>query len=129
MTLQELIDQFTSVRRPGWLVMGDDELTQFGVEAVSFYAGHGDVRSIDGGTPALVDITGDIALTPGEWSIIRPLFLLYVERENALRLEASRANGLEVFGRSASEIAADIKNYEEEVLPSKAFGLAIVVGE
>jgi hypothetical protein len=148
MTLQELIDEFTAVRRPGWLVLGDEELTQFGVEACRFYGGYGDIRSISSAgrlqaageaapatepdmVPALpirdpAEISGETALTVGEWAVIRPLFLLYVERENALRLEASRASGLEVFGRSVSEVNNDITQMENEVLPAKAFSYAVI---
>ena len=66
-------------------------------------------------------ITKDTVLSVGEWTVIRPLFWLYVERENAQRLEASRALGLEVYGRSVSEIAGDISVMERETLPADAF--------
>lgn len=143
MTLSELITEFTSVRRPGWLVMADPELAQFGLEAVRFYAAYGDIKSLSNSdvlpgagdtlpsTPVTVVpslpikrlelITETVELTPGEWAVIRPLFILYVERENALRLEASRANGLEVYGRSVGEVSADIARQEEEIIPAKAF--------
>lgn len=146
MTLSELVSEFASVRRPGWLVMADPELDQFGIEAARYYAAYGDIKSLSGSdvlpgagdTPAGSDpvvapslpvkklelISGDVELTVGEWALIRPLFLLYVERENALRLEASRANGLEVFGRSVSEVSADIER-EHEAIQGKAFVYAV----
>jgi hypothetical protein len=46
---------------------------------------------------------------------VRPLFILYVERENAVYLEASRSLGVDVYGRSASEIAQDIVQKETDV--------------
>ena len=52
--------------------------------------------------------------------MIRPLFVLYVERETAVQLEASRALGVEVFGRTVSEIDGEITQYES-MLPEKAF--------
>jgi hypothetical protein len=55
------------------------------------------------------------ALAQSEWSVIRPLFILYVERENALYQEASRQAGLEVYGRSSSEIAIDIERVEADI--------------
>jgi hypothetical protein len=145
MMLTYLVLEFTSVRRPGWLVMSDDELGQYGLEAVRYYAGWGDIKSISHSdvlpgagvtfTPAdppaelvpslpikdLALITEAIDLSVGEWAVIRPLFVLYVERENALRLEASRASGLEVYGRSVSEITSDIARMEDEILPQRAF--------
>jgi hypothetical protein len=44
--------------------------------------------------------------------MIRPLFLLYLERETALQLEASRGMGIDPFGRSSSEVAGDIVQME-----------------
>lgn len=57
----------------------------------------------------------DTPLTQSEWAIVRPLFMLYVERENAVYLEASRSLGVDVYGRSASEIAQDIVQREADV--------------
>jgi hypothetical protein len=53
------------------------------------------------------------------------LFLLYVERETALQLEASRGLGLDVFGRSSGEVAGDIAQAEAE-MPHRAFCKPIV---
>ena len=65
-------------------------------------------------------IATDVDLTLSELALIRPLFLLYVERENATHLEASRALGLEVYGRSVAEVDGDIKQLEED-MPKRAF--------
>lgn len=62
----------------------------------------------------------DIELTLSELALIRPLFLLYCERENATHLEASRALGVDVYGRSVAEVTTDIKEYEEN-LPHRSF--------
>jgi hypothetical protein len=51
--------------------------------------------------------------------------MLYVERENAVYLEASRGMGLDVYGRSVAEITGDITNFEME-LPKLAFCRGIV---
>jgi hypothetical protein len=59
-------------------------------------------------------------VSPSDWAIIRPLFLLYCEREQALMLEASRVMGVDVFGRASSEVQMDINTAESE-LPQKAF--------
>lgn len=72
-------------------------------------------------------VIGSTVLSVGEWVLIRPLFVLYTERENAMRLEASRAAGLEVYGRTVSEIASDIAFMESpEGLPSRAFSHAVI---
>jgi hypothetical protein len=57
----------------------------------------------------------DTPLTQSEWAVVRPLFILYVERENAVYLEASRSLGVDVYGRSASEIAQDVVQKEMDV--------------
>jgi len=67
-----------------------------------------------------LDIDLNYCITDSEWAIIRPLFDLYVERENAIHLEASRGMGVDVFGRSVSEINSDIAQKESE-LPRLAF--------
>lgn len=63
---------------------------------------------------ALADITLDTELTAGEWALIRPLFLLYCEREQALVLESGRVMGVDVFGRQSSEIGPDIQQAESD---------------
>ena len=65
--------------------------------------------------PASDFVELDTPLTQSEWAIVRPLFILYVERENAVYLEASRSLGVDVYGRSASEIAQDIVQKEMDV--------------
>ena len=64
-------------------------------------------------------VSADTDLTMGEWAIIKPLFVLYVERENATRLEASRGLGVDAFGRTTSEVAQDIERMETETIPAK----------
>jgi hypothetical protein len=71
------------------------------------------------------DIDEDIELTDSEWALIRPLFLLYLERETAYLLEASRGAGVDVYGRSVAEISGDIANVESE-MAHRAFFYPIV---
>lgn len=148
MTITELVSEFLAVRAPGWLVLAQPEVEECAVAAARFYAAYGDIRSLsksdvlqeaagaDQPRPAppevepellpalpiksLALITAATDVSTGEWAVIRPLFFLYTERENAQRLEASRGLGVDVFGRSVSEIAQDISR-EEEALPAKAF--------
>jgi hypothetical protein len=69
--------------------------------------------------PAELDAQTPIA--PSEWSAIKPLYMLYVERENARVLEASRVQGVEVYGRDVASIQADIERQENDVIPRLAF--------
>lgn len=66
-------------------------------------------------------------ITDGEWFVIRPLFLLYVERENARALEASRQLGVEVYGRTVDQVEADIRTYETQDLTRLAFAQTVEV--
>lgn len=181
MTLGDLVEEFASVRAPGWLVLRPDEMIQCAIEAARYYAAYGDIKSLSGSDPlpgAAGDptpivyqqpdpvsftyptpesiytlpapqaagpfsgpivydalpvkdpgmIDEDTDISTGEWAVIRPLFVLYCERENAARLEASRALGLDVYGRSVSEIAGEIHAMENETIPNKAaVALAIEV--
>jgi len=67
----------------------------------------------------------DFDLTPSEYALIRPLFDLYCELENAMGMEASRSTGIEQYGRATSEIQAEITQ-QEELLPKRAFYQAVV---
>lgn len=132
--LSELIE---SVNWPYGLVLDEPQTTAAGIAAVRFYAGYGDIRSLspifDGnGEPLTPNFTladaidEDVELTDGEWSLIKPLYMLYIERDNARALEASRGLGVDVYGRSVTEIEQDIRAYESEALPKLAFGCQIV---
>lgn len=67
----------------------------------------------------------DFDLTPSEYALIRPLFELYVELENATGIESSRSSGIEQYGRAVSEVQAEITQ-QEEMLPKRAFYQAVV---
>lgn len=121
MTLSDLVDEFVATRRPGWLVLDDEEVMSQAVAATRYYIGFGTINSM---LPSLDEITGGTEVSPAEWATISPLFYLYVEKENALRLEASRAAGLDFYGRQASEIQGDITVMETDTLPMRAFSAA-----
>lgn len=121
MKLEDLCDEYTGPRRPGWLVLEDEEVQPQAILATRYYIGYGRLESFNGRRPSLDEIDVGTEVTASEWAIISPLFHLYVELENALRLEASRAAGLEVYGRQVSEIKADIRTQEIEELPQRAF--------
>jgi hypothetical protein len=101
------------------LILEDEFVNGLAVKAARLYHGHGDIASqADQPDSAIND---DCELTSGEWAAIKPLFSLYVELENARALEASRANGLDPYGRTVAEIEPDIRTYETEQLPRLAF--------
>lgn len=147
-SLGELAGTHAAVR-PG-LTLDESALAQCAVDAARFYAGYGDIRSLSKAnldlqsapgadedlppppdTPPIVTdalpirdselIDPSTEVTTGEWAIIGPLFRLYVERENAMLLEATRGLGADPYGRSVSEVSAEITMMENEILPQKAF--------
>jgi hypothetical protein len=145
--LSALVDDYAEARSVG-LMLTEPELTDCAVRATRFYAGYGKITSLDeadnqpaaGEQPSdppavlgeaypvkdLGSIDAEVDLTVGEWAVISPLFYLYVELLNATRLEASRASGIEPFGRSSSEIQQEITLMETETLPQRSFSQVVV---
>lgn len=118
MLLSDLVNAFLSQERPIGVMLGDDVVLAQGIAATRFYAGFAELA-----TPG-VSIGANSRITDSEWALIRPMFLLYIERESAIHLEASRGLGVELFGRQVSEVAADIERAEAE-MPMKAFSMVI----
>jgi hypothetical protein len=119
MTLQELAERFITDERPDTLLLDTAMALAQAIAATWFYAGYAKIVS----APVTIDESTEISVS--EWAVIRPLFLLFIEREQALQLEASRGLGIDVFGRSVAEVEGDIKNAEIE-MPGKAFFREIV---
>lgn len=150
MKIAELVAEYAEARAVG-LMLTDPELTHCAMRAVRALAAHSRIASLSqtdlqpaaGGTPAdpepevteaypvkdLAQLTPDTELSVGEWVLASPLFYLYVELLNSTRLEASRAGGIDAFGRSSSEIQQDINVMENETLPQKAYSAVIVTIE
>lgn len=112
MLISEMVGQYRSVRESTGLLLTPEELTECALNAARFYAGYGPLRLLPVGS-----ITPDAAtgLTIGELALVRPLFVLYAEREQAAMLEASRAANVDFYGRAVSEIAADIQAAEDRM--------------
>lgn len=123
-TLGDLAAAFAENERPAGNLLDDDSVLAQAVAATRFYAGFAALRAHDGIEP-VPDIGGATNITTSEWALVRPLFLLYVERETAIQLEASRGMGTDPFGRSSSEIAVEITQIEAE-MPRKAFFQPII---
>lgn len=124
-----VIDLMTNQRPVNNLLSSDIVLSQC-IAATLFYAGYSDlaewrvmpVTVPATPYPAITEIT---TLNESEWAIIKPLFMYYLERENALYLESSRGLGVDPFGRASSEVIGDINIYEAD-MPHKAFCCEIV---
>lgn len=123
-TLADLAEKFATQERPAGNLLDDATVLAQAVAATRFYAGYAVIRARDGADPVPA-IDGILEISESEWALIRPLFMLYVERETALQLEASRGMGIDPFGRSASEIAAEIIQAEAD-MPRRAFFQPIV---
>ncbi|CDG00388.1 Putative uncharacterized protein [Avibacterium paragallinarum JF4211] len=112
MTVSELAENYSGHLRPTGLVITDDVILSQALKATRYYEGFGGLAFSEEGSK---QITPDTPLTKSELTVISPLFELYVERENALILEASRTLGVEVYGRTVSEINSDIVQKEQEI--------------
>ena len=120
-TLSTLVQRFADNERGAANILPIESVTAQAVAAVSFYAGFAELTHLVEGA----DIDGSLEITLSEWAEIRPLFILYVERETALQMEATRGMGADVFGRSSSEVGGEIMQMEAD-LPRRVFFLPIV---
>lgn len=114
--LEALATEYIENSRPIGLVIESEQVVHQAIDALRFYAAYGPVQSISsapGNVPGLEALTRETQLTNGEWGMVRPLFILYVERENALHLEASESLGVTVYGRRSAEVTQDITIAEE----------------
>ncbi|HAR08372.1 hypothetical protein [uncultured Cobetia sp.] len=115
-SLASLVTRFVDSERGAANILPLESVTAQAVAAVSFYAGFAELTNLDDGG----EIGEGVDITVSEWAEIRPLFVLYVERETALQMEATRGLGADVFGRSSSEIGGDITQLEAD-MPRRVF--------
>lgn len=132
-TVANLVIRYTEEHLVGNMLDVTD-LTAIALRAVRFYQGYAVLEehaAIPIADPAPVppvpfpEITESTDISNSEWAIINPLFLYYVEQGNAYMLEASRGMGVDVYGRSVSEIQGDINQYEAD-MHHKAFCRPVV---
>lgn len=126
--LSDLATEYTEHSRSVGVVLEAQQVQQQALDALRFYAAYGPVKSISaepGHVADMDDLDGETSLTTGEWAFIRPLFVLYVEKENALHLESSESLGVQVYGRRSSEVVQDITQ-AEELIRMGAFSRAII---
>ena len=128
MRLADIVEGFL-VDPPTGFMLEPEFVARCLKKAVRFYCGYQKLSAgelPEGEIHDPIDASNEIAgpqnfdLTLSEYAIIGPLFELYVEHENAMMLEASRGLGVDVFGRTVSEIAQEILQREME-LPKQAF--------
>ncbi len=114
--LFDMVNRFALDERIVGNLLSNEQLKALAIAATEFYAGYAMLSQAQSST----DISIDTIITLSELALIKRLFLLYIERETALQLEASRGLGVDVFGRSVSEVISEINLYEAE-LPRLAF--------
>jgi hypothetical protein len=132
MQISQLVVSYMA-QLPIGCVLTEEQITRSLREAVRQFCGYARLKNardangnyvyIDASETALG--AQDFDLTVGETSVIRPLWYMYLERENALALEASRSQGAEVFGRGTAEVGPAIELYEQR-LPGLAFSCDVV---
>lgn len=127
MKISALVTQYMAVLPIGCLLL-DEQILRSLRDATRQYAGLAVLESgqvIDETAQGGADGAQDIDLSPSELALIRPLWLLYMERENSMMLEASRTQGAELYGRTVSEVEAGISEYLSR-LPLLAFSSDVV---
>lgn len=110
-TIEELASYYMEHLRPVGLVVDDEVVLSQAIKAVRYYTGYGDLAFLESNEV----LNKSTKLDKSEVAVISPLFELYVERENALILESSRSQGVEVYGRTVSEVMSDITQKELEI--------------
>jgi len=127
MNISQLVDQYVA-ELPIGCVLTEEQITRHLRDAVRQYCGYARLTSAqsldtvhsDLYTPGTDPVAVDVDLTHSELAIIRPLWWLYIEKENGTALEASRSQGADPWGRAVAEVAQAITDYEAR-LPSLTF--------
>ncbi|ENV00360.1 hypothetical protein [Acinetobacter variabilis] len=126
MKIQDIVNQFLSEERSVAVLLDESQVEALALAAVSFYCGYSDLDSCP--NTSLRDITKDAVLTIAEWAVIKPLFLLYIERETALQTEATGMQGVNGYGRNSSEVNAEIAALEREFPQKASSSAAFTIG-
>lgn len=119
-TVASLVERFLQKERGAANLLSPDAVTAQAIAAASLYAGFAAL-----GDEPVGELDESVDLNDSEWALIRPLFLLYVEREQALHVEATAMMGVAGFGRTTSEISGEIAQLERE-MPRLAFSQPII---
>lgn len=128
MLLSEIVDGYID-NPPAGFMLDREFVVRCLKNAVRYYCGYAKITSAPFSADEIHDVIDasnsidgdqDFDLNPSEYAVIKRLFELYVERENAMHIEASRGLGVDVFGRTVSEIEQEIIQAEQD-LPKRAF--------
>ena len=122
MKISQLVDQYVA-ELPIGCVLTEEQIARHLRDAVRQYCGYARLTSAQSldtvhsdlyttATPDTAPSAVDVDLTHSELAIIRPLWLLYIEKENAMALEASRSQGADPYGRNTAEVTQSILDYE-----------------
>lgn len=126
MKIDDIVSQFLAEERSVAVLLPESQVEALAKSAVSFYCGYADLASCPDTT--LTDITNETILTIAEWAVIKPLFLLYIERETALQIEATGMQGVSGYGRNSSEVNSEISNLEREFPQKASSSAAFTIG-
>lgn len=127
MTIGSIVSQFLAEERSVAVLLPPSQVEALAISAVAFYCGYNDLSNIPP-NPQMSDITKDVVVTLSEWVVIRPLFLLYVERETALQIEATGMQGVTGYGRNSSEVNSEISRLEESFAQQASCQKIITIG-
>jgi len=127
MKISQLVANYVAVLPIG-CVLTEEQITRSLRGAVRKYCGYARLKNSAGTDGLYVDIdetetaagAQDFNLTTSELAVIKPLWNMYMEVENATALEASRSMGAELYGRATAEVQPAIEAYEAR-LPQLAF--------
>lgn len=134
-TIKEKVDRYLTQEAPDTNMLPPEQVLALALAAVRKYIAYGELAvhrvqreewerafKLDHTIPrpAQIPINEELPIESSEWGVITDLWALYMERDQAKQLEASRGLGVESFGRTSSEVEADIR-MEHESLPQRAF--------
>lgn len=124
MRIVDLVVRWTRSFRTVGNLLEESQVLGCAIRACETYASHAPLKSQ--GYKASDDfLNQETDITPSEWGLIEPLFLLYVEKEESIYIDATRQFGGDIERRSNSEIQQDINQYLEG-LPRKSFMRGVI---
>lgn len=118
-SISDRVDEYLLQERSMSNILDVEIALPMAVAATRFYAGYADMES-HADLDTVPAISADTDISNSEWAVIRPLFILYAEKEAAMQLESAGMLGVGMYGRSSSEIGQEITQLEME-MPKRAF--------
>lgn len=126
MQLKAIVQRFLDQERGIAILLQPEQIEALAISATGFYCGYSDLAGYP--NTEYEDINLETNLTISEWTKIQPLFLLYVERETALQVEATGMQGVAGYGRGSSEVNSEITRYETDFAQMASWYPAISIG-